>query len=102
MSKNIELNLLYYYYFFSRTRLRICNIRNLSIHKHEKLQLFPELNRFMMYHDEKLISKYTSVNLNFSSEKYHLGCLLVYDYRVQDRCISKLTIEGKEKKNDSI
>lgn len=78
-----------------RIRLRVCNIRNLPIHKHEKLRKFPELNRFMIYEDDDLISTFTSANLNFSSEKYHLGCVLVCNHMVQDRCISQLTIDGK-------
>jgi hypothetical protein len=49
----------------------------------------------MIYDDTDLISKFTSANLNFSSEKYHLGCILVCDYRVRDRCISKLTVDSK-------
>lgn len=48
-----------------------------------------------MYHDTKLISNYTSTNLNFSSEKYHLGCALACNNVVQDRCISKLTTDSK-------
>jgi hypothetical protein len=52
----------------------------------------------MIYEDDKLISEFTTANLNFSSEKYHLGCILVCDYSVKDRCISKLAIDGKCKK----
>ena len=81
--------------FLFRIRSRVCNIRNLAIHKHESLRKFPELNYFMMYNDTNLNSNLTSANLHFSSEKYHLGCVLICDYRVQDRCISKLTIDSK-------
>ncbi len=85
--------------FLFRIRLRVCNIRNLPHHKHEKLRKFPELNRFMIYDDTNLISEWTTTRLNFDSEKYHLGCILVCDYRVQDRCISHLAIDGNREKN---
>ena len=49
----------------------------------------------MMYDDTDLITDKTSAGLNFTSEKYHLGCLLVCDYRVQDRCVSQLTTDDK-------
>lgn len=51
----------------------------------------------MIYDDDKLKSNFTTTTLNFHSEKYHLGCILVCDYIVQDRCISNLTIDGKIK-----
>jgi hypothetical protein len=49
----------------------------------------------MIYKHDNLISEFTTTDLNFSSEKYHLGCTFVRDYTVRDRCISKLTRDGK-------
>lgn len=48
----------------------------------------------MIYDDTDLISHWTTATLNLNSEKYHLGCILVCDYHVQDRCISHLAIDG--------
>lgn len=53
-----------------------------------------------MYDDTDLLTDKTTAGMNFTSEKYHLGCLLVCNYHVQDRCISQLTMDGNRRIDD--
>ncbi|CAF3395796.1 unnamed protein product [Rotaria sp. Silwood1] len=83
-------------------RIKVCNVRNLSILKHEYLRKFPQLHTLLIHDDEKLLSKQTTFNLNFSNEKYHLGCILVQNNVAQDLCISNSTnTDNHRKRNDT-
>ncbi|CAF2152728.1 unnamed protein product [Rotaria magnacalcarata] len=87
-------------------RLKVCNIKNLPMRKRARLREFPGLNKFLIVNDDNLLSTRTTFDLNFSSEKYHVGCILVHANTVHDRCISSLTIAGNHnstnrKRNDT-
>ncbi|CAF0981817.1 unnamed protein product [Adineta ricciae] len=79
-------------------RLRVCNIHNLSDHKRSKLRKFPELHTRNIYMDSRLLSSCTSNSLKLSCANFHLGCLLISGNRIEDRCISQLTTENKQRK----
>ncbi|CAF4248458.1 unnamed protein product [Rotaria socialis] len=79
-------------------RLKVCNIKNLPTRKRARLREFPGLNKFLIVNDDNLLSTKTTSDLNFSSEKYHVGCILVHGNTVRDRCISSLTIAPNTRK----
>ncbi|CAF2772898.1 unnamed protein product [Rotaria sp. Silwood2] len=83
-------------------RIKVCNIKNLPHLKHECLREFPRLNTLLIYEDKSLLSTKTTSDSNFSSEKYHLGCILVQNKTARDKCISSLTItKSNRKRTDS-
>ncbi|CAF1424765.1 unnamed protein product [Adineta steineri] len=77
--------------------VKVCNITNLSNRKHTQLREFPPLNNTMIYDDKTLLSNKTTHDMKFSSDKYHLGCILVCQGKAYDRCISSLTIAGRKR-----
>lgn len=95
MSSYFLFNLFIFIFVLFRFRLKVCNVRNLCTHKRKQLQKFPRLNGSIDHDDPSLLSSKTSCDLKFASERYHLGCILVCDKTVDDRCISTLTVAGK-------
>ncbi|CAF0790276.1 unnamed protein product [Rotaria sordida] len=83
-------------------RIKVCNIRNLPSLKREYLREFSRLNNLPINNDKELLSTKTTFDLNFSSEKYHVACILFRNEEALDQCISSLTIaKSNRKRNDS-
>lgn len=78
-----------------RLRLKVCNIANLPTLKRSPLKEFPRLHSPIMSEVEKLLTTKTMADLNFSNEKYHIGCILVKNKIAHDICISNLTTARK-------
>jgi hypothetical protein len=78
-----------------RILIKVCNMRDLPTRKKEKLREFSRLANPKNYDQLTLSSTNTMHGLNFTNEKYHLGCTLICGETIYDQCISNLTTAGK-------
>ncbi|CAF0781613.1 unnamed protein product [Adineta ricciae] len=74
-------------------RLKVCNIPGLNKHRERRLRIFPALN------NEISLSDKTTDGLDFQSDIYHVGCVLVRENRACDQCISSATSATREQTN---
>lgn len=78
------------------------SLTDVSGRKGDPLRIFSSSSDCKTFNNLTLQTENTTRGLNLSSEKYHLGCALVCNDMVYDRCVSNITKAGKNKREISL